>query len=97
MDEKADAEIHEEGDYVEAKVSHLDSISPLPESFVIFVLGGPGVGKGTQCYKLVQDFGFIHLSAGDLLRAERERKGSVYGDLIESYISNGQIVPMVNS
>jgi signal recognition particle GTPase len=29
---------------------------------VIFVLGGPGVGKGTQCEKLVQDYGFVHLS-----------------------------------
>ena len=38
---------------------------------VVFVLGGPGVGKGTQCSKLVQDFQFKHLSAGDLLRAEQ--------------------------
>jgi signal recognition particle GTPase len=33
---------------------------------VIFVLGGPGVGKGTQCEKLVKDYGFVHLS-GTLL------------------------------
>ena len=35
-----------------------------------FVLGGPGSGKGTLCSKLVEDHGFVHLSAGDLLRAE---------------------------
>lgn len=29
---------------------------------VIFVLGGPGAGKGTQCTKLVQEFGCWHLS-----------------------------------
>lgn len=29
---------------------------------VIFVLGGPGAGKGTQCAKLVDDLGFVHLS-----------------------------------
>lgn len=29
---------------------------------VIFVLGGPGAGKGTQCAKLVDEFGFVHLS-----------------------------------
>lgn len=29
---------------------------------VVFVLGGPGAGKGTQCARLVQDFGFCHLS-----------------------------------
>ncbi|KAF9687632.1 hypothetical protein SADUNF_Sadunf02G0113400 [Salix dunnii] len=37
---------------------------------VIFVLGGPGSGKGTQCANIVENFGYTHLSAGDLLRAE---------------------------
>jgi len=31
---------------------------------VIFVLGAPGSGKGTQCQKIVENFGFVHLSAG---------------------------------
>jgi len=31
---------------------------------------GPGAGKGTQCALLAKEFGFVHLSAGDLLRAE---------------------------
>lgn len=31
---------------------------------VIFVLGAPGSGKGTVCQKLVEHFGFAHLSAG---------------------------------
>jgi len=61
---------------------------------VIFVLGGPGAGKGTQCALLVNDFNFAHLSAGDLLRAEQNRKGSQYGDLIRTYIREGTIVPM---
>ena len=49
---------------------------------VFFVLGRPGAGKGTQCAKLVSDYGFVHLSAGDLLRAEQVREGSEYGELI---------------
>ncbi|KAG6007790.1 hypothetical protein E4U21_005509 [Claviceps maximensis] len=61
---------------------------------VVFVLGGPGAGKGTQCANLVKKYGFIHLSAGDLLRAEQERPGSQFGDLIRDYIKNGLIVPM---
>ncbi|KAI0533574.1 uridylate kinase [Xylaria digitata] len=61
---------------------------------VIFVLGGPGAGKGTQCERLVAAYGFTHLSAGDLLRAEQNRPGSQYGELIKDYIKNGQIVPM---
>uniref|UniRef100_A0A6N2MZM8 adenylate kinase n=1 Tax=Salix viminalis TaxID=40686 RepID=A0A6N2MZM8_SALVM len=39
---------------------------------VVFVLGGPGSGKGTQCPKIVEHFGFTHLCAGDLLQAEIE-------------------------
>lgn len=61
---------------------------------VFFVLGGPGAGKGTQCARLVSEHGFTHLSAGDLLRAEQERPGSQFGDLIRDYIKDGLIVPM---
>jgi len=61
---------------------------------VIFVLGGPGAGKGTQCSLLVEKYNFSHLSAGDLLRAEQERPGSEYGELIQTCIREGTIVPM---
>ena len=39
---------------------------------LIFV-GPPGAGKGTQCARIVKEFGYTHLSAGDLLRAEVAR------------------------
>jgi len=61
---------------------------------VIFVLGESGAGKGTQCARLVKDFHFCHLSAGDLLRAEQNRQGSQYGTLIQTCIREGTIVPM---
>jgi UMP-CMP kinase len=61
---------------------------------VLFVLGGPGAGKGTQCANLVRDYHFTHLSAGDLLRAEQDRPGSEFGQLIKDYIKDGKIVPM---
>ncbi|KAF6227342.1 hypothetical protein HO133_008786 [Letharia lupina] len=61
---------------------------------VIYVLGGPGAGKGTQCANLVRDYGFTHLSAGDLLRAEQDREGSEFGSMIKEYIAEGKIVPM---
>ncbi|KAL8731749.1 MAG: hypothetical protein Q9166_003196 [cf. Caloplaca sp. 2 TL-2023] len=61
---------------------------------VIYVLGGPGAGKGTQCANLVRDYGFKHLSAGDLLRAEQDRPDSQFGNMIKEYITDGKIVPM---
>ncbi|KAF2683258.1 UMP-CMP kinase-like protein [Lentithecium fluviatile CBS 122367] len=64
------------------------------EVTVIFVLGGPGAGKGTQCAYLVSDYGFKHLSAGDLLREEQDRPGSEFGEMIKTYIREGTIVPM---
>ena len=61
---------------------------------VVFFLGGPGSGKGTQSANLVQSYGFVHLSAGDLLREEQNRSGSQYGEMIKEYIREGKIVPM---
>jgi len=61
---------------------------------VIFVLGGPGSGKGTQCKHIVTEFGFVHLSAGDLLREEQLRQDSPYSKLINDYIKDGKIVPV---
>ena len=49
---------------------------------------------GTACEYLVEKHGMAHLSAGDLLRAERKREGSEFGELIESYIVAGNIVPV---
>lgn len=64
----------------------------LPE--VVFVLGAPGAGKGTQCSNISKEYDFVHLSAGDLLREERQRPGSEYGEMIEEKIRNGEIVPV---
>ncbi|KAG7301737.1 hypothetical protein JYU34_014724 [Plutella xylostella] len=61
---------------------------------VVFVLGAPGAGKGTQCSLISKEYGFVHLSAGDLLREERQRPGSEFGEMIEEKIRNGEIVPV---
>merc|ERR1711934_793660 len=44
--------------------------------------------------RIVEKYGHVHLSAGDLLRAERASPGSQYGELIEHHITNGTIVPV---
>jgi len=71
----------------------MDSVV-LPACKVVFIVGGPGAGKGTQCELLEQRLsgGWKHLSAGDLLRAERTAGGEL-GDLINNKIKNGELVP----
>jgi hypothetical protein len=64
-----------------------------PKPRVLFILGGPGAGKGTQCALLAAEYGFVHLSAGDLLREERLR-GGPQAELIETTIREGKIVPV---
>ena len=56
--------------------------------------GGPGSGKGTQCTRIVEEFGYIHLSAGDLLRQE-VAKGNEIGQNIEEIMKEGKLVPQV--
>lgn len=72
----------------------LSTMANIEKPKVVFVLGGPGAGKGTQCANIVKEFGFVHLSAGDLLREERSKPGTKYGELIEEHIRNGTIVPV---
>ncbi|XP_070829563.1 UMP-CMP kinase [Chaetodon trifascialis] len=74
--------------------SLLDRVSLMMKPQVVFVLGGPGAGKGTQCSKIAEGYNYTHLSAGDLLRDERAREGSEFGQLIDSYIKEGKIVPV---
>ncbi len=59
---------------------------------VFFVLGGPGSGKGTQCAKLAEKHGFVHLSAADLLREERD-SGSETAAMINKFMVEGKLVP----
>jgi hypothetical protein len=63
------------------------------DSTIIFVLGGPGSGKGTQCDKIKAHYqGVVHLSAGDLLR-EEVKSGSVVGEKCAALMKEGQLVP----
>ena len=74
----------------------VSSTPALPVCDVVFVLGGPGAGKGTQCQllqeRLEDGIAWQHLSAGDLLRAERKTGGEL-GNLINAKIASGALVP----
>jgi len=59
-------------------------------NFLIF--GPPGSGKGTQSVRLAEKFNLIHLSTGDMLRAEIAA-GTELGRKMSSIMSKGELVP----
>lgn len=58
---------------------------------IYLVLGAALSGKGTQSKKLSNEFGFIHISTGDLIRSEVDKKTPL-GEEIAQTISNGDLV-----
>ena len=58
---------------------------------VIFVVGGPGSGKGTQCKLISEKYGYTHLSAGDLLRAEIASSSEI-GQGLKQILAEGRLV-----
>jgi UMP-CMP kinase family protein len=64
-----------------------------PNRNIIFVLGGPGSGKGTQCERMIKRFKFVHFSAGDLLREQAKKTDTEIGKMIAKFIEDGKIVP----
>lgn len=60
--------------------------------FNLILFGPPGSGKGTQSEKLINRYGFKHLSTGDLLRAEIANQTAL-GLRAKSLMDQGQLVP----
>ena len=58
----------------------------------LVLLGPPGAGKGTQCKRIIEKFGMVHLSSGDILRSERAA-GTELGQKAQSYMDSGGLVP----
>lgn len=58
----------------------------------VLLLGAPGVGKGTQAKRLVEEFGIPQISTGDLLREHRKNHTKL-GLLADELMSQGKLVP----
>ncbi|GAB4832731.1 hypothetical protein Ancab_006748 [Ancistrocladus abbreviatus] len=62
------------------------------EPMKVMISGAPASGKGTQCEMIVQKFGLVHISTGDLLRAE-VAAGTEIGNKAKEYMNTGRLVP----
>jgi adenylate kinase len=67
---------------------------PFDGEKIVFVLGGPGSGKGTQCDQLA-NLGYAHISTGDLLRNEI-KKGTKLGSKLEGDMKEGKMISLVS-
>ncbi|KAL6087008.1 hypothetical protein STEG23_009156 [Scotinomys teguina] len=64
----------------------------LKSFLIIFVIGGPGCGKGTQCRNMATKYGFCHVGLGQLLREEAQRR-TQRGRQIRDIMQQGLLVP----
>ena len=58
----------------------------------LVLFGPPGAGKGTQSQKLIEKYGLIHLSTGDLLRIEKANRTPL-GLEAQKLMDDGKLVP----
>ena len=58
----------------------------------LVILGRQGSGKGTQCARLMESFGPVHVSTGDMLRAA-VATGTEFGRQAEAIMDAGELVP----
>lgn len=59
----------------------------------IVLLGKPGVGKGYISKYFERDFGFKHISTGDLCRKNIKEKTKI-GQIVEQFCTSGKLVPL---
>lgn len=58
----------------------------------LVLFGPPGAGKGTQSEKLIQKYGFVHISTGDLFRWHT-KNDTALGKRVKEIMNSGSLVP----
>lgn len=58
----------------------------------LVLFGPPGAGKGTQSDKLIQKYGFVHISTGDLFRWHT-KNDTPLGKRVKDIMNSGELVP----
>ena len=59
----------------------------------VVIAGAPASGKGTQCEKIIEKYGLVHISTGDLLRAAAADPDNEAGQIAKEKMEAGELVP----
>mmetsp|Transcript_155011 Transcript_155011/g.376365 ORF Transcript_155011/g.376365 Transcript_155011/m.376365 type:complete len:257 (+) Transcript_155011:1-771(+) len=59
---------------------------------IVVIAGPPAAGKGTQCAKIKEKYGYVHISTGDILR-ENVKNGTDLGKKAKEFMDKGALVP----
>ncbi|CAO2600469.1 Adenylate kinase isoenzyme 5 [Lemmus lemmus] len=92
VDTGSDDQVSEPQNNLNYSSSFKGVMEDLRKCKIIFLMGGPGSGKGTQCEKLAEKYGFTQLSTGELLRQELASE-SERSRLIRDVMERGDLVP----
>mmetsp|Transcript_82837 Transcript_82837/g.96835 ORF Transcript_82837/g.96835 Transcript_82837/m.96835 type:complete len:261 (-) Transcript_82837:395-1177(-) len=76
----------------ESPIAFFQKLLSKPITPKIIIAGPPAGGKGTQCEQIVEKFGVVHISTGDLLRAE-VKAGTAEGMQADEFMKSGGLVP----
>lgn len=94
-----------------ARIARVRSVNVMASSgnLKVMIAGAPAAGKGTQCARIVEKYGLVHISVGDLLRAEvrltenasatplqamhQVAEGTPDGKKAKEYMDRGDLVP----
>lgn len=60
--------------------------------FNIVIFGPPGAGKGTQSEKIIQKYGLVHISTGDMFRMHISQDTEI-GKKVKQILADGMLVP----
>lgn len=78
--------------YRQGPLSRSGDVTLITHPPKIVVCGPTGAGKGTQCAYIVEEFGVVHLSTGEMLR-QHIQEGTPLGVKAQSFVGAGELVP----
>jgi len=70
-----------------------ESLATATPTLCMVISGAPASGKGTQCEKIKEAYGLVHISTGDLLRTAAEDEANELGQIAKGHMEAGELVP----